>query len=67
MIISTITKANLEPHELGAIRRVAEIECPHTRCEYCDLHTDEESCIIDLANWILAKFDNERSDNEKDD
>lgn len=64
MLISTITKANLEPSEIRDIRRVAELECPHTRCEYCDLYADGQSCIIDLANWILAKFDDERSDEE---
>ena len=61
MLLSTVTKATLESCELDSIRHVAEIECPHTRCENCDLHTDEEICIIDLANWILAKFDDERS------
>ena len=60
MLISTITEANLEARELDAIRRVAGIECPHTKCEHCDLHAKGEVCITDLANWILAKFDYEK-------
>ena len=57
MTLSTITTAELTEHEIEAIKAVARFQCPHTKCEHCDLHVcyDMNHCIIDDAREILER------------
>lgn len=62
MIKATITTAQLEPNEIDVIYKMAtKLECPHVQCKHCGLYVDSQcECIIDLANFILAKYDRAR-------